>query len=107
MDIFRISFINHGKVYQIHAETVYQGDLYGFISISGLIFGETSALVVDPSEEKLKAEFNGVKQFSIPMHAVIRIDQVEKRGENKILELDSNSNIMTFPNSLFTPENKR
>lgn len=103
MDIFRISFINQGKVYQLHAESVHQGDMYGFITISGLIFGETSQLVVDPSEEKLKAEFADVKQVTIPIHSVIRIDEVKKRGQNKILELDSNTNVTAFPGGLYTP----
>ena len=104
MDIFRISFINHGKVYQLHAESVQQADIYGFLTISGLIFGESSSLVVDPAEEKLKSEFDGVKQVSLPIHSVIRIDQVEKKGENKILELDANSNIHPFPSGFYTPD---
>jgi len=104
MDIFRISFINHGKVYQIHAESIQQTELYGFVTVSGLIFGETSTLVVDPSEEKLKAEFAGVKKVTIPMHSVIRIDEVEKRGQNKILDLDANANVMTFPNNFYSPD---
>jgi len=104
MNIFRISFINHGKVYQLHADSVQQADLFGFIRISGLIFGETTSVVVDPSEEKLKSEFSGVKQFTIPMQSVIRIDEVEKRGQNKILELDSNANVTPFPSNFYTPD---
>ena len=104
MNIFRISFINHGKVYQLHADSVQQADLFGFIRISGLIFGETTSVVVDPSEEKLKSEFSGVKQLTIPMQSVIRIDEVEKRGQNKILELDSNANVTPFPSNFYTPD---
>ncbi len=104
MDIFRISFINQGKVYQLHAESVQQADMYGFISISGLIFGETTSLVVDPAEEKLKSEFAGVKQVMIPMHSVIRIDEVEKRGQNKIFELDEKANVTPFPSGFYSPD---
>ena len=104
MNIFRISFINQGKVYQLHAESVQQADMYGFVSISGLIFGETTSVVVDPSEEKLKSEFSGVKQVTIPMHSIIRIDEVEKRGQNKIFELDDNANVTAFPSGLYTPD---
>lgn len=104
MNIFRISFINQGKVYQLHAETVQQADMYGFIRISGLIFGETTSVVVDPSEEKLKSEFGDVKQVMIPMHSVIRIDEVAKKGQNKIFELDANANVTTFPSGLYTPD---
>lgn len=104
MDIFRISFINQGKVYQLHAESVHQADMYGFVTISGLIFGETSNLVVDPSEEKLKSEFAGVKNMTLPMHAILRIDQVEKRGQNKIMDIDSNTNVTAFPGNFYSPD---
>ena len=103
MRIFRISFVNQGKVYELYADTVRQGDLYGFIEIEGLIFGEHSSVVIDPSEEKLKNEFGGVNRTLVPMHAVIRIDEVEKRGPSKILELDKNANITPFPSGLYTP----
>jgi len=104
MHIFRISFINQGQVYQLHAETAKQADIYGFVRISGLIFGETSSVVVDPAEEKLKSEFAGVNEVMIPMHSVIRIDQVEKQGKNKILELDANTNITPFPSGFYSPD---
>ena len=103
MRIFKISFINHGKVYELYADTVRQGELYGFIEIEGLIFGENSSVVIDPAEEKLKNEFGGVSRTLVPMHAVIRIDEVEKRGKSKILELDRNANITPFPSGLYSP----
>jgi len=78
--------------------------MYGFVTIAGLIFGETTSLVVDPAEEKLQSEFAGVKQVTIPMHAVIRIDEVEKRGQNKILDLDANTNVTAFPSSFYSPD---
>lgn len=97
MQIFRISFLNHGKVYQLHAEHVAQGELYGFIEVSGLLFDEHTTVVIDPAEEKLKAEFSGVTRLMLPMHAVIRVDEVEKRGQNKILETDGSTNVTPFP----------
>jgi hypothetical protein len=103
MQIFRISFINHGKVYEIYAETVRQGDLYGFVEIEGIIFGETSSVVIDPGEEKLKAEFSGVTRTIVPMHSVIRIDEVKKQGLSKIIELDANANVTPFPASFAPP----
>jgi hypothetical protein len=103
MQIFRISFINHGKVYEIYAETVRQGDLYGFVEIEGIIFGETSTVVIDPGEEKLKAEFGGVSRTMVPMHSVIRIDEVQKQGQSKIIELDANANVTPFPANFAPP----
>ncbi|NIR60468.1 MAG: DUF1820 family protein, partial [Gammaproteobacteria bacterium] len=75
-----------------------QGGLYGFVEIEGLLFGERSRVVVDPSEERLKSEFSGVKRIYVPMHAVVRIDEVEKQGVSKITEAsDKDSNIAPFP----------
>ncbi len=98
MRIFRISFLNTGKVYQLHAQQVAQSDLYGFIEISELLFGEHTSVVIDPAEEKLKSEFGGVQRLMLPMHAIIRIEEVEQRGQNKILDIDGSiSNISPFP----------
>ena len=68
------------------------------------VFGEKSALLVDPSEERLQSEFEGVKRFHIPMHAVIRIDEVEKQGAAKISEVSGGSDKVTpFPMPMYGP----
>ena len=77
-EIYKITFLNKGKVYEIFVKQVYQSDLYGFIEIEEFLFDERSQVVVDPSEEKLKSEFTGVRRSFIPMQAIIRIDEVEK-----------------------------
>lgn len=101
MRIFRISFVNQGKVYLLYAESVRQAEVYGFVEIEGLIFGEKSTIVIDPCEEKLKNEFSGVTRTLVPMHAVIRVDEVEKRGQSKIMDIDKETNITPFPSSLY------
>jgi hypothetical protein len=101
-EIYKISFLNKGEIYEVFAKQVYSSDLYGFIEIEDYIFGERSQLVVDPSEEKLKAEFAGVKRSFIPMQAIIRIDEVEKEGVSKISKGD---NVSPFP-TLIPPQAK-
>ncbi|MFO7602786.1 MAG: DUF1820 family protein [Gammaproteobacteria bacterium] len=86
--LFKVSFINQGKIYEIFARQIAQSSMYGFVEVEELVFGEKTSLVVDPSEERLKDEFAGVKRTYIPMHSVIRIDEVEKRGAAKILSLE-------------------
>ena len=86
--LFKVSFIYQGKIYEIFARQIAQSSMYGFVEVEELVFGEKTSLVVDPSEERLKDEFAGVKRTYIPMHSVIRIDEVEKRGTAKILSLD-------------------
>lgn len=101
--IYKVIFHNQGKIYEIYARNVTQGDLLGFVEISGLIFGERSKMLVDPNEEKLEAEFSGVESCLIPMHSVVRIDQVSKGGANKILAEGQASNISAFPSPILTP----
>jgi len=86
-NMYRVSFVNQGKVYEIYVRDIAQGNLHGFIEVSEFVFGETSTVLVDPSEEKLKHEFESVKRSYIPMHAVIRIDEVAVQGTAKILSL--------------------
>ena len=95
--IFKVIFYNQGDIYEIYARQIYQSEIYGFIEVEELIFGENTQMIVDPSEERLKGEFNGVKRTYIPMHSVVRIDEVEKEGNGKIKEIKTVDKIATFP----------
>jgi len=96
--IFRISFYNQGDIYELYAHEIHQGNMYAFLEVEGIIFGERSAIVVDPTEERLKTEFDGVSRTYIPLQAVIRIDEVDREGSNKIIAADSRKgNVMPFP----------
>ncbi len=99
--LYRVEFINRGEVYEIFAKRVYQADLFGFLVIEELVFGERSGVVVDPAEERLEKEFSGVRRSYVPMHAVVRIDEVEQRGTSKITKLDDK--VTAFPTPLYTP----
>ena len=100
--LYRVRFVNQDKVYEIYAKSVFQGELYGFVIIEELVFDTKTTVVVDPSEEKLKAEFDGVKQTILPMHSIVRIDAVEQRGTARITEFDS-SKVTPFPSTVYTP----
>lgn len=94
--LYRVIFLNNGKTFEVYATRVNQGSIYGFVELEGLLFNERSGLVVDPGEEKLKAEFEGVKRTSIPFQSVVRIDEVEKQGVAKIS--DAKGDVVTaFP----------
>ena len=85
--IYRIFFTSQGKGYEIYARKVSQGEMYGFVEIEEIVFGEKSAIVVDPNEDALKNEFASVKRLMVPYHSVSRIDEVEKEGQSKIISL--------------------
>ena len=102
--IYKIVFHNDGKVFEVYARSVSQGGLFGFVEVEGLLFGQKSSVVVDPTEESLKHEFDGVGRTYVPLHAVVRIDEVGKQGPAKIHAVDrKGSNVTTLPTPLYTP----
>jgi hypothetical protein len=94
--IYTVIFHNGGQVYEVFARQIYQSDMWGFVEVEELIFGERSQILVDPGEEKLKNEFSGVKRSYIPLQAIIRIDEVEKEGAARISDASS-AKISPFP----------
>jgi hypothetical protein len=101
--IFKIMFVNQGKVYEVYARKVSQGRLFGFIEIEELVFGERSTVVLDPGEERIKSEFTGVKSTMLPMHSILRIDEVKKQGQAKISALEGGGNVAQFPMGMYSP----
>lgn len=99
--MYRVFFLNQGKVYEVYARSVSHGGLFGFIEVEELVFGTRSAVVVDPSEEKVKTEFEGVKKTYLPMHSILRIDEVEKQGTSKITTAEG-GNVTQFPVPMYT-----
>jgi hypothetical protein len=100
--IFKIMFVNQGKVYEVYARKVSHGSLFGFVEVEELVFGERSSVVVDPTEERVKSEFAGVKRSYLPLQSIIRIDEVRKQGVSKIVALEG-SNVAQFPGPLLPP----
>src|ERR1700722_15739016 len=100
--IFKVLFVNQGTVNEFYAPKVSHASLFGFFAGEELVFGERSTVVVGPAEEKIKAEFNEVKRTYLPLHSVLRIDEVKKQGQAKILALEG-SNVSQFPVPIYTP----
>jgi hypothetical protein len=103
--LYRIIFMNQGKIYEIYARNISHGELFGFIEVEELVFGERTSVVVDPSEERIKSEFEGVQRTYVPMHAVMRIDQVEKQGVSKISAVEG-GNVTQFPMPVYPPSGR-
>lgn len=95
--LYRVSFINQGEVFEVYARSVSHGALLGFVEIGEPVFGERGTLVVDPSEERLRTLFEGVRRFFVPVHHVIRIDEVERRGTARITPAGGDSKVTPLP----------
>lgn len=99
--IYKVTFYNQGEVYEVFARKIAQGGLFGFVEIEELVFGESSKVVIDPSQERLEREFDGVKRSYIPLHAVVRIDEVEKSGPGRITTAsETDAKVRPFPTLL-------
>ena len=99
--LFRIRFEQDDSIYEIYARSLGQETIFGFLEVSDIVFGDANSIVVDPTEEKLKAEFEDVDCTYIPLHAVIRIDEVKKQGAAKIYDhVKDNNVIRAFPTAL-------
>jgi hypothetical protein len=101
--IYKVVFHHQGQVVELYARQVGQGNLFGFIEVEGLIFGTRTTLVVDPSEENLKNEFGEAKRIYLPLHAVIRIDEVEHEGVARIREVKEGGEVKPFPIPIYPP----
>ena len=95
-NIYKVVFLNQGQIYEVYAHNIYQSDLWGFIEVEDYIFGSRSQMVIDPGEDKLRTEFEGVQRSFSPVNAVIRIDEVEKEGVAKVTDTNG-TNVTPFP----------
>jgi hypothetical protein len=103
--LYRITFQQRGEVYEVYATGVGQGAMFGFVEVEGLVFGERSRIVIDSTEERLKTEFDGVVRTYVPLHAVIRIDEVDRPGSARITASDST--VTSFPTVLAPPPERK
>jgi hypothetical protein len=102
--LYKVLFQHQGQVVELFARQVSQGNLFGFIEVEGLIFGARSQVVVDPGEDRLKAEFGDAKRIFLPLHAVLRIDEVEREGVSRMHEAKGDANtVRPFPLPVYPP----
>jgi hypothetical protein len=95
--LYRISYFQDDKIYEIYAKHIAESEIFSFLEVEGIVFGEVSSVLVDPSEERLRNEFADVQRTYIPTHTIIRIDQVKRQGIAKIKDAQLSSNVSHFP----------
>ncbi|NIV20408.1 MAG: DUF1820 family protein, partial [Gammaproteobacteria bacterium] len=87
----------HGKVYELYCSGVTSSGLWGFVEISGMVFDAGEGMVIDPTEEKLRDEFEDVDVLHVPMHSVLRVEEVRKKGQAVIRDRESGEKVTPFP----------
>jgi hypothetical protein len=96
--LFKVTFLSQGKSIELHARHVATSDLWGFTEIGDLLFDPPgTGLVVDPTEERLREEFKDTTLLHVPIQAIVRIEEVTRRGPLAIRDAASGDKIMPFP----------
>jgi len=96
-NLFKLTFLNHGKVYELYSRSVSSSNLWGFLEVRELVFEEGDGLVIDPTEEKLRDEFDLTQVLHLPIQSVLKVEEVKKRGQAVIRDRKSGEKVTPFP----------
>lgn len=96
--LYKITFLNAGKTYELYARQVTSSALWSFTEVRDLVFQAAGeGLLVDPSEERLREEFKDTRALHLPMHSIVRIEEVVARGAAAIREAGTGEKVTPFP----------
>jgi hypothetical protein len=96
MKLFKVTFLNHGRIYALYARHVASGNLWGFTEVSELVFDVNDGIVIDPTEERLRDEFGDTRVLHLPMQSIVRIEEVEKKGQSAIRDAATGESVVTL-----------
>jgi hypothetical protein len=98
MKLYKVTFLNHGRVYALYAKRVASSSLWGFTEVAELQFDVNDGVVIDPTEERLRDEFGDTSVLHLPMQSVIRVEEVERKGPSAIRDAATGESVvMAFP----------
>lgn len=96
--LYKVSFLSQGKSIELYARHVASSALWGFTEIGELVFDPPGeGRVVDPTEERLREEFKDTTVLHVPIQAIVRIEEVMRRGPLAIRDAASGEKVMPFP----------
>ena len=96
--LYKVTFLNAGRVYELYAKRVAASSLWGFTEVAELVFDTRDGVVVDPTEERLRDEFGDTRVLHLPMQSIVRVEEVEKKGQSAIRDATTGEAVVTpFP----------
>ena len=96
--LYKITFFNAGKIYELYARKIGSGTLWGFTEVAELVFDVHDGVVIDPTEDRLRDEFGNTRVLHLPMQSIVRIEEVEKKGQSAIRDAATGEKVVTpFP----------
>lgn len=82
----------------MYARHVATSSLWGFTEVGELVFEPAGeGLLVDPTEERLREEFGDTRVLHLPMQAVLRVEEVERKGSMSIRDAADGQKVTPFP----------
>lgn len=96
--LYKVTFLHLGKSYELYARHVATSSLWGFTEVGELVFEPAGeGLLVDPTEERLREEFGDTRVLHLPMQAVLRVEEVERKGSMSIRDAADGQKVTPFP----------
>ena len=96
--LYKVTFLTAGRVYELYARRVGASPLWGFTQVADLVFDVAEGVVVDPAEERLRAEFADTRVLHLPMQAVVRVEEVDRKGVSAVRDAAAGDGVVTpFP----------
>ena len=96
--LYKITFLNHGKIYELYGRHVAASSLWGFTEVGELVFDVNESVVIDPTEERLRDEFGDTRVLHLPMQSIVRVEEVEQKGQSAIRDAATGEAVVTpFP----------
>ena len=96
--LYKVTFLNAGKIYELYARKISAGTLWGFPEVAELVFDLHDGVVIDPTEERLRDEFGNTRVLHLPMQSIVRIEEVERKGQSAIRDAATGEKVVTpFP----------
>jgi hypothetical protein len=104
--LYRVEFNSGGERYELYVKELMSSSIFGFVEIAGFVWDTHTELVLDPSHDRLKDVFTNVDRSFIPMHNVLRIDQVKEHRSAKIRPFPDKigeNNVTAIHSPIYTP----
>jgi hypothetical protein len=72
---------------QIYAGSVRMSDILGLVEASDIVFIDSSEVIINPEDDKIKKLFNDVATTMLPINSLIRIDEVAFKKDTPVIRL--------------------
>ena len=94
--VYRVVFTQDETVYELYARSVSEESLMGFIEVEDFV--HPAKVLGDELSEPMPPLFIGVKRTYIPVHMLLRIDEMTSPDGQKGRKKDSSAgNVRSFP----------